>query len=120
MKLKHKDMDKLMYDYCFFNLIPAYHSFDSRKHAKTGNGFPDWVLLTNEGVVYVELKCGRDNLTFDQNMWIRALIDQGHPAFVARETKGIDLVFHWLAGCDESRIQLERETQNELEKSPIS
>ncbi len=57
-----------------------YHTWSSKHSA---SGFPDEVLL-RERIVFLELKRERTKLSEPQRDWLRALLDAGAEAYVAR------------------------------------
>ena len=48
----------------------AYHTFDSRRSRE---GFPDWVLVRGNRLLFVELKSDEGTLSTAQAAWLAAL-----------------------------------------------
>ena len=66
----------------------CYHTFDSRRSA---SGFPDLVLV-REGVLFRELKVGKNKLSQSQELWRDSIMDAGGDWAEWRETDMDDIV----------------------------
>ena len=82
MKVTHKQMDSMVRKICQLRGFLCYHTHDSRKSDK---GFPDWCILMDDEVLYVELKTGKDGLRAEQFNWVARLRQMGEKAFVVRD-----------------------------------
>ena len=57
-----------------------FHPYDSRRSA---HGYPD-LTLVRDRVVFLELKAERGKPTAAQKEWLRAMLDAGCEAYIAR------------------------------------
>ena len=67
-------------DVCGWPRELRYHSRDSRK--SSGSGFPDWCVVREGRIIFVELKSSRGKATREQLLWHDALIQAGAEAYI--------------------------------------
>jgi len=95
LKLTHKDMDENVREICKVMGYLHYHTHDSRRSQP---GFPDWLIIKEDTLVFVELKCGKDKLNEDQIKWFVALRRLRRcEAYVVRDQEGLDVLMEFLA-----------------------
>ena len=91
--MTHKQLDDMIRQTAKITGFLAYcHAFDSRKSEA---GLPDWILVKDGIVYFIEIKVGKDKLSDDQKAWVKAL--PSRHAFVVRESNiglVIDLMTH--------------------------
>ena len=90
--------------------IPSYHVPDSRRCKP---GFPDWVIVSQYGIIYAELKTGKDKCRPDQVIWLEALMRFSANVFVVRD-KNVDLLLEYITNGDHF-LELAAATRKELD-----
>ena len=79
MKILEKDFQRKITDYCDYLHLKWHHETDSRW---SKSGFPDLLIAGPGGVVFAELKVGKNKPTDEQYKWLSALTDAGANAYV--------------------------------------
>lgn len=79
--MSEQELQTLILDTARAMGLLAYHTHDSRRSQP---GFPDLVIVGALGIVYLELKSARGEVTPEQRRWLLALRAVGQRAYIVR------------------------------------